>query len=137
MILAVCKPGAPAPSAKPIATNTKKFSYNFSRQVPDLRYLPVQLDHFAYQHLADELGLDKRLQESARDLDDVLKRFLVADEDRCDIFTFGCVAIRAEHTRGTLAIRAEHTRVRARPFPDDQFHGTNPQVSDFHRVSPL
>ena len=97
-----------------------------------LRYLPTQLAHFAYEYLADNLGLlvDKRLPESARDLGDVLQRYLVADDARCDIFTFGCLAIRSEHTRGTV-------RVRARPFPDDQFHGTNPQVTDSHRVSLL
>ena len=130
MVLAACKPGAPAQSAKAVPASMKKFSYNFSRQVPALRYLPTQLAHFAYEYLADKLGLDKWLQESARDLDDVLKRCLVADEVRCDIFTFGCLAIRSEHTRGTV-------RVRARPFPDDRFHGTNPQVSDFRRVSLL
>ena len=98
--------------------------------MPALRYLPTQLGHFAFEYLADTLGLDKRLAESERDLDDVLKRCLVAEDDRCDIFAFGCLAIRSEHTRGTV-------RVRARPFPDDRFHGTNPQVSDFRRVSLL
>ena len=38
IVLAECKPGAqPAPSAKPVPANMKKFSYNFSRQVPRAR----------------------------------------------------------------------------------------------------
>ena len=104
VVLAACKSGAPAPSAKPFPGCMQRFSYNVSRQVPDLRFLPPQLAHFAYAYLAGKLGLDKRLQDAARNLDDVLKRYLVADGDRCDIFTFGCLAIRSEHTRGTVRI---------------------------------
>ena len=61
-----------------------------------------------------------RHTQSARDLDDVLKRFLVAYEGRCDIFIFGFLAISScsEHTRGTVCLSA-------RPLPDDQFHGTD------------
>ena len=87
IVLAACKPGAPAPSARPASPSVKKFSYPFSRQVPALRYLPTQLGHFAFEYLADKLGFDKRLAESERDLDDVLKRCLVAEDNRCDIFT--------------------------------------------------
>jgi hypothetical protein len=129
IVLAACKPGAATPSARAAPSSTKRFSYHFSQQSPDLRYLPTQLAHFAYEYLADKLGL-QRLPEPQRDLNHVLKTCLVADQDKCDIFTFGGLAIRSEHLRGTV-------RVRARPFPEDQFHGTNPQVSAWHRVSLL
>ena len=129
IVLAACKPGAATPSARAAPSSTKRFSYHFSQQLPDLRYLPTQLAHFAYEYLADKLGL-QRLPEPQRDLNHVLKTYLVADQDKCDIFTFGGLAIRSEHLRGTV-------RVRARPFPEDQFHGTNPQVSAWHRVSLL
>jgi hypothetical protein len=62
------------------------------------------------------------LPEERRDLDGVLKKCLVPDQDMCDIFTFGCMAIRSDAWRGIL-------RVRARPFADDKFHGNNPEVS--------
>jgi hypothetical protein len=126
IVLAACKAGAAAPSARATPANKKRFAYHFSQQVPDLRYLLTQLAHFAFEYLAEKLGL-QRLPEPERDLDRVLKTCLVADQDKCDIFTFGGLAIRSEHSRGTV-------RVRARPFPDDQFHGTNPQVCDFHRL---
>jgi len=126
IVLAACKPGAANPSARAAPSSTKRFSYHFSQQLPDLRYLPTQLAHFAYEYLADKLGL-QRLPEPQRDLNRVLTTCLVADQDKCDIFTFGGLAIRSEHLRGTV-------RVRARPFPGDRFHGTNPQVSDWHRV---
>jgi hypothetical protein len=124
IVLAACKPGAAPPSARAAPSSSKRFSYYFSQQVPDLRYLPTWLGHFAYEYLAEKLGL-QRLPEPERDLDHVLKTCLVEDHDKCDISTFGGLAIRSEHSRGTV-------RVRARPFPDDQFHGTNPQVSDCH-----
>ena len=43
IVLAACKLGAPAPSARPFPASMKRFSYKFSRQMPDLRYLPSQL----------------------------------------------------------------------------------------------
>jgi len=120
IVLAACKPGAPpAPGA---SKGVARFSYGWSKQFPDLKFLPTQLGHYIYEYLCDKLGL-LYLPEPERDLDRVLRTYLVPDaKDRCDIFTFGCIAIRSEHSRGTV-------RVRARPFVSDSFHGKHPQVT--------
>ena len=117
LVSAACKAGAP--SAR--RDRPDRFSYNATAQYPDLKYLPTQLAHYAYEYLRQQLGLED-LPEDRRDLDGVLKNCLVPDLDMSDIFTFGCMAIRSDHFRGTV-------RVRARPFADDTFHGSNPQVS--------
>ena len=119
LVLAACKPGAPpAPSA---SKTVARFSYEWSRQFPDLKFLPTQLGHYIYEYLGDKLGLSWR-PEHDRDLDHVLPTYLVQDQDKCDIFTFGGIAIRSDHSRGTV-------RIRARPFASDSFHGNNPQVT--------
>ena len=121
LVSAACKAGAPAPSARRDRPDSTRFSYNASDQCPDLKFLPTQLAHYAYEYLGQQLGLED-LPEERRDLDGVLKNCLVPDQDRSDIFTFGGMAIRSDHWRGTV-------RIRARPFADDNFHGSNPQVS--------
>jgi len=124
IILAACKAGAPP--ARPQANQGKtsesggKWVYNFADENPDLRYLPVQLGHFAYEYLRSSLGLPD-LPEAERDINGVLERCLVREADGADIITFGGVAIRNLHTKGTV-------RVRSRPFPSDKFFGRNPQV---------
>jgi hypothetical protein len=70
------------------------------------------------------LGLDV-LPEKERNIDGVLNTYLVRDSDKCDIFTFGGVALRSDAFKGTV-------RVRARPL--DTFHGTNPQVKACKRL---
>jgi hypothetical protein len=120
LLIAACKAGAPVPSARKDRPDSTRFSYGAAAQYPDLKYLPTQLAHYAYEYLREQLGLED-LPEERRDLDSVLKNCLVPDTDRCDIFTFGCMAILSDHFRGTV-------RVRARPFADDTFHGSNPQV---------
>ena len=117
--LARCKAGAPA---RPQAKNADKFLYNYADENPDLRYLPVQLGHFAYEYLRSSLGLPD-LPEEERDIDGVLERCLVREADGADIFTFGGVAIRSLLHKGTV-------RVRSRPFPSDKFFGCNIQVFD-------
>ncbi len=61
--------------------------------------------HFAYEYLHEKLGLDYILQaqRDTQSLDSVLQPcwYLVPDRDKCDIFTFGGLAIRCAH-RGTL-----------------------------------
>ena len=93
-----------------------RFLYEWSRQFPDLKYLPTQLGHYIYEYLGEKLGLPWKPEED-RDLDHVLKTYLVPDKDKCDIFTFGGIAIRSEHSRGTVCVRA-------RPFASDSdsFH---------------
>ena len=124
IILAACKAGAPP--ARPQANKGKtsesggKWVYNFADENPDLRYLPVQLGHFAYEYLRSSLGLPD-LPEAERNINGVLERCLVREADGADIITFGGVAIRNLHTKGTV-------RVRSRPFPSDKFFGRNPQV---------
>jgi hypothetical protein len=98
-----------------------RFSYSATDQYQDLKYLPTQLAHYAYEYLRQQVGLED-LPEERRDLDSVLMNCLVPNTDRCAIFTFGCMAIRSDHLLGTV-------RVRARPFADDMFHGSNQQVS--------
>ena len=49
LVLAACKSGAPpAPSASKAVA---RFSYEWSLQFPDLKYLPTQLGHYMYEYL--------------------------------------------------------------------------------------
>ena len=114
LVLAACNLGAPASGRD----QASRFSYKYAQQFPSLRFLPVQLGHFAYEYLGRRLGLDA-LPEADRDIDGVLNTCLVRDHDQCDIFTFGGIRIRSDHHKGTV-------RIRVRPL--DTFHGTNPQV---------
>jgi hypothetical protein len=91
LVIAACKAGAPAPSARKDRPDSTRFSYGAAAQYPDLKYLPTQLAHYAHEYLREQLGLED-LPEERRDLDSVLKNCLVPDTDRCDIFTFGCMA---------------------------------------------
>ena len=116
LVLAACAVGAPVGAS---AKDRSRFSYQYAHQFPSLKYLPVQLGHFAYEYLGRRLGLDAALPEADRDIDGVLNTCLVRDQDQCNIFTFGGIAIRSDDFLGTV-------RVRARPL--DLFHGTNPQV---------
>jgi hypothetical protein len=113
IILAACKQGASGHSGKP------SFRYRFAEELPSLRFLGTQLAHFAYEFLGEQLGLDPLVPEEERDIARALS-FLEPDNDKCDIFTFGGLAIRSSHHKGTV-------RVRARPF--DSFHGKYPQVN--------
>ena len=129
LVLAACKAGAPAIGAKAAKgggaanrgqSSQAKFVYNPAKELPSLAYLPRQLVHFAYEYLTNRLGLEYKPEEE-RDIDSCLDTYIVQDKDKCDIFTFGGIAIRSDDFKGTV-------RVRARPFPDDKFHGRNPQV---------
>jgi len=124
IITAACKAGAPQAAytnrGKGSGSGTK-FSYNYSEEYPDLKFIHAQLGHFAYEYLRSSLGLED-LQESERDINGVLDSCLVRDSDGADLFTFGGIAIRSLNHRGTV-------RVRSRPFPSDQFFGRNPQVN--------
>ena len=93
------------------------------------KYLPTQLGHYVYEYLGEKLGLPRKPEED-RDLDHGLRTYFVPDNDKCDIFTFGGIAIRSEHSRDTV-------RVRARPFACDLFHGNNPQVTYIQCCTPL
>ena len=119
IVLAACKPGAPAPSNRGKASGTK-FLYNHAVEFPNLKFLPAQLAHFAYEYLRSSLGLED-LPEAERDINGVLDNCLLRDSDGADIFTFGGMAIRSQHHKGTV-------RMRARPFASDKFFGRNPQV---------
>jgi hypothetical protein len=118
LVLAACNPqeGASVRGRDNAAVAAKYIQY--AKLFPSLRFLPIQLGHFAYEYLGRRLGLDV-LPESERDIDGVFNTCLVRDSDKCDIFTFGGVALRSDAFKGTV-------RVRARPL--DTFHGTNPQV---------
>lgn len=109
LVSAACKAGAPAQSARRVRPDSTRFTYNASDQFPDLKYLPTQLAHYAYEYLGKQLNLED-LPEQCRDLDGVLKNCLVPDQDRCDIFTVGGMAIRSDHWRGTVRIRARLVR---------------------------
>ena len=113
LFLAACKQGAAAP-------REGRFTYPWAQQCPELKFLPQQLAHYAYEYLHEKLGLGQ-VAEKDRDLNRVLQTCLEADADKCDIFTFGGLAIRSEHYAGTM-------RDRARPFASESFHGRNPQV---------
>ena len=116
LVLAACNLGAPVRATDNAAAS--KFSYNYAKQFPPLKFPPIRLGHFAYEYLGRRLGLDV-LPEQERDIDGVLNTYLVRGPDKCDIFTFGGIALRSDAFQGTV-------RVRARPL--DTFHGTNPQV---------
>ena len=118
LVLAACKAGAPTGANKSQQTN--KFSYKYAAEYPALRFLPVQLGHFAYEYLRCSLGLQE-LPEAERDINGVLDTCLKRDSDGADIFTFGGIAIRSPYHKGTV-------RVRSRPFASDKFFGRNPQV---------
>jgi len=127
IVIAVCKQGAPAPSSNKQGASSNrgkasgtKFLYNYAEEFPNLKFLPAQLGHFAYEYLRSSLGLED-LPEEERDINGVLDSCLVRDSDGTDIFTFGGIAIRSLHHKGTV-------RVRARPFASDKFFGRNPQV---------
>jgi hypothetical protein len=114
LVLAACKPGAAPPKEG-------RFTYPWAQECPELKFLPQQLAHYAYEYHHEKLGLGQ-VAEAQRDLDRVLQNCLVPEPDKCDIFTFGGLAIRCENFAGTV-------HVRARPFASDEFHGRNPQVS--------
>jgi hypothetical protein len=127
LVSAACRPGAPQDAHSNRGKRSDrgkgsgaKFSYNYPEEYPDLKFLPAQLCHFAYEYLRSSLGLED-LAEEERDINSVLDSCLVRDSDGADIFTFGGIAIRSIHHRGTV-------RVRSRPFPSDQFFQRNPQV---------
>ena len=106
IVLAAGKPGAAAP-------REGRFTYPWAQQCPELKFLPQQLAHYTYEYLHEKLGLGQ-VAEKNRDLNRVLQTCLAADADKCDIFTFGGLAIRSEHYAGTM-------RVRARPFASESF----------------
>ena len=112
IVIAACKPGAPAPSNRGKVSGTK-FLYNHAMEFPNLKYLSAQLGHFAYEYLHSRLGLEY-LPEEERDINGVLDSCQVHDCDATDIFTFGGIAIRSLHHKGTV-------RVRARPLPATNF----------------
>lgn len=116
LVLAAFKAGAAPPKEG-------RFMYSWAQECPELKFLPQQLAHYAYEYLHEKLGLDyiSQAQRDTQSLDHVLQTYLVPDRDKCDIFTFGGLAIRCAHFAGTV-------RVRARPFASDAFHGRNPQV---------
>jgi hypothetical protein len=119
IVIAACKPGAPAPSQRGKASGTK-FLYKHAVEFPNLKFLPAQLGHFAYEYLRSSLCLED-LPEAERDINGVLEGCLERESDGADIFTFGGIAVRSLHQKGTV-------RVRARPFTSDKFFGRNPQV---------
>jgi len=124
LVLAACNPQVAASvRGRDNAAAAAKY-IKYAQQFPSLKFLPIQLGHFAYEYLGRRLGLDV-LPEKERDIDGVLNTYLVRDSDKCDIFTFGGIALRSDAFQGTV-------RVRARPL--DTFHGTNPQVKACKRL---
>ena len=90
--------GPPAPSASQAVA---RFSYEWSRQFPGSKYLPTQLGHYMYGSQKRTvilkmtvIGSQRRTVISEarrgvledRDLDHVLRTYLVQDKDKCQIF---------------------------------------------------
>ena len=76
-----------SPAAPSASKAVARFSYEWSRQFPDLKYRPTQLGHYVYEYRGEKWGLPRKPEED-RDLDIVLMTYLVPDNDKCDIFTF-------------------------------------------------
>ena len=94
-----------APRALSAGKAIASFSYQWPR-LPDLKYLPTQLGHYVYQHLGVNLKLGLPLKpEEDSDLDHVFRTYLVQDNDKSNIVTFGSIAIRSEHSLNTLEVQ--------------------------------
>jgi hypothetical protein len=68
--------------------------YNYADEYPDLRYLAVQLGHFAYEYLRSSLELPDS-PEAERDIYGVLERCLVRESDGADMITFAGAATKS------------------------------------------
>ena len=79
-VLAACKPGAPpAPTASKAVA---RFSYEWSRQFPDLKFLSTQLGQlgrYIHEYLCKKLGMCWS-PEQDRDFGHVLRAYLVPDK---------------------------------------------------------
>ena len=106
-----------------INLDTTRIDSAETRAFPNVKYLPSQIAHFAYDYLSDELGL-RKLAEGERttaDIDSIRLQYIACDPyTGTHIETFGAIALESDAMSGIV-------RIRARPFSDDTWHGKNPQ----------
>jgi hypothetical protein len=90
---------------------------------PNMMYLPLQIAHFAFDYLHNELGL-RKIEERDRKVDDInsirLKYIASNPSTGTHIQTHGGIALESDITAGVV-------RVRARPYANDTWFGKNPQ----------
>ena len=90
---------------------------------PNMKYLPLQIAHFAFDYLHNELGL-RKIEERFRTVDDInsirLEYIASNPSTGTHIDTHGGIALESDITAGVV-------RVRARPYANDTWFGKNPQ----------
>ena len=90
---------------------------------PNMKYLPIQIAHFAFDYLHNELGL-RKIEERFRtvaDIDSIRLEYIASNPSTgTHIDTHGSIALESDITAGVV-------RVRARPYANDTWFGKNPQ----------
>jgi hypothetical protein len=90
---------------------------------PNMKYLSLQIAHFAFDYLHNELGL-RKIEERFRtveDIDSIRLEYIASNPSTgTHIDTHGGIALESDITAGVV-------RVRARPYANDSWYGKNPQ----------
>ena len=114
-----------------INLNTCRFDQALTRDCVTtgwLEFLPVQLAHYAFDNLCEQLGL-QRTPEAARttqQLDSIRLKYIAQGRNGGHAQTFGAIAIESDRMKGIVHIRA-------RPFRSDPWYKKNPQDAVFMR----
>ena len=110
-----------------INLNTTMIDSLHTRAFPNLKYLPTQIAHYAFDYLRVELGLPI-IAEGRRTighLNSIISTCIAADPyDGTHIQTFGNLAFESGKMAGVV-------RARARPFSNDKWYLKNPQDAVF------
>jgi hypothetical protein len=106
-----------------INLHTCKHDHTLTRECPALAWLPVQLAHFAFDYLWEELGLPEtaEAERTIPQLDSIRLDYIDAKgKNGAHALTFGGIALESDRMAGIV-------RIRGRPFRSDQWYGKNPQ----------
>jgi hypothetical protein len=111
-----------------INLNTCRFDQALTRDCLTkwLEFLPVQLAHYAFDNLWEQLGLQRTPEEArtAPQLDSIRQKYIDQGKNGGHAQTYGGIAIESDRMQGIVHIRA-------RPFLSDQWYGKNPQDAVF------
>ncbi len=110
-----------------INLNTTLIDSLHTRAFPNMKYLPTQIAHYAFDYLHEKLGLPKIAEgrRTIEDLNSIIHTYIASDlRDGTHVQTFGAVAFESDRMAGIV-------RARARPFSNDRWHGRNPQDAVF------
>ena len=113
-----------------INLNTCRFDQALTRECSSnwLEFLPIQIAHFAFDNLWEQLGLQRTPEEArtTKQLDSIRLNYIAQRKNGGHAQTFGGIAIESDRMQGIVHIRA-------RPFRSDQWYGKNPQDAVFMR----